>query len=50
VSFYIRRGDMQDLIMEIQNLRETLNLAVNKLKERGTKKAEAEKKYRIALD
>lgn len=40
---------MQDLINEIQYLRGTLNLAVNKLKERGTKKAEAEKIYRIAL-
>ncbi|WP_130807661.1 hypothetical protein [Senegalia massiliensis] len=40
---------MQDLIIEIQQLRSTLNLAVNKLKERGQGKAEAEKAYRIAL-
>lgn len=40
---------MQDLIIEIQKLRNTLTLAVNKLRERGTKKAEAEKAYRIAL-
>lgn len=40
---------MQDLIIEIQKLRSTLNLAVNKLRERGQGKAEAEKAYRIAL-
>ena len=40
---------MQDLIIELQELRKTLNLAIEKLKERGYKKAQAEQNYRIAL-
>lgn len=40
---------MQDLMIEMQQLRKTLNLAIEKLKERGYKKAEAERKYRVAL-
>lgn len=39
----------QDLWVEITELRETLSLAINKLKERGQKKAKAEQDYRIAL-
>jgi len=40
---------MQDLIIELQELRKTLNLAIEKLKERGYKKAKAEQNYRVAL-
>lgn len=40
---------MQDLIIEMQQLRDTLTLAINKLRERGQDKATAEKNYRVAL-
>lgn len=40
---------MQDLIIEIQNLRRTLNKAVYELRVRGQAKAEAERDYRVAL-
>ena len=40
---------MQDLIIELQDLRKTLNLAIEVLKERGYKKAQAEQNYRVAL-
>lgn len=40
---------MQDLIIEMEELRKTLNLAIEKLKERGIKRAEAENRYRTAL-
>lgn len=39
----------QDLWLEITELRETLSLAINKLKERGQKKAKAEQDYRVEL-
>ena len=39
----------QDLINELRALRDTLSLAIEKLKERGKAKAKAENGYRIAL-
>ena len=39
----------QDLLVELQELRRTLSLAIGMLKERGRMKAGAESKYRIAL-
>ena len=40
---------MQDLIIEIQELRKELNTAIEVLKQRGQKKADKERNYRIAL-
>lgn len=40
---------MQDLVIEINSLRKTLNLAINELKKRGIAKGESEQNYRIAL-
>lgn len=40
---------MQDLYLELQGLRNTLNLAIAKLKTRGQEKALAEAEYRKAL-
>lgn len=40
---------MQDLIIELKTLRNTLNKAIYELKERGQAKALAEKNYRIGL-
>ena len=40
---------MQDLIIEIQELRKELNTAIELLKRRGREKAEKERNYRVAL-
>lgn len=40
---------MQDLIIEIQELRKELNSAIEVLKRRGQEKAEKERNYRVAL-
>lgn len=40
---------MQDLIQEMNEIRQQLNAAIHILKERGTTKAQAEHDYRIAL-
>lgn len=40
---------MQDLIIEINQKREEMNLAIKLLKERGQEKAAAENKYRMEL-
>lgn len=40
---------MQDLIIEIQELRKELNSAIELLKRRGREKAEKERNYRVAL-
>ena len=40
---------MQDLMIEMQQLRNTLSLAINELKKRGQAKAKAEQEYRVAL-
>lgn len=40
---------IQDLIIEIQRLREKLNIAIKELKTRGINKAKTEAEYRKAL-
>ena len=40
---------MQDLMIEMRELRNTLTLAINELKKRGREKAKAEQEYRVAL-
>lgn len=40
---------MQDLIQEMNKIRQELNAAINILKERGIAKANAESNYRVAL-
>ena len=40
---------MQDLIVEINQKRQEMNLAIKLLKDRGQEKAEAESKYRMEL-
>jgi hypothetical protein len=40
---------MQDLMIEMRELRNTLTIAINELKKRGRDKAKAEQEYRIAL-
>lgn len=40
---------MLDLYVEMQEMRKTLNLAIEELKKRGQKKATAERDYRVAL-
>ena len=40
---------MQDLIIELNDLRKTLNTAITELTKRGKAKAQAEQDYRIAL-
>lgn len=40
---------MQDLIIEIQELRKELNTAIEVLKQIGQKKADKERNYRVAL-
>ena len=40
---------MQDLIIEIQEKRQEMNLAIRLLKERGQEKAKAENTYRMEL-
>lgn len=40
---------MQDLYIEMQGMRKTLSIAIEELKKRGQKKAEAENAYRVAL-
>jgi len=40
---------MQDLIIQINKLRRTLNYAIAELRERGENKAKAEQNYRVAL-
>lgn len=40
---------MQDLMIEMRELRNTLTLAINELKKRGREKAKAEQDYRVAL-
>jgi len=40
---------MQDLMIEMRELRSTLSIAINELKKRGRDKAKAEQEYRVAL-
>ena len=40
---------MQDLMIEMRELRNTLTIAINELKKRGRDKAKAEQEYRVAL-
>ncbi len=40
---------MQDLMIEMGDLRSTLSIAINELKRRGRDKAKAEQDYRVAL-
>ncbi len=40
---------MQDLMIEMRDLRNTLSTAISELKRRGRDKAKAEQEYRIAL-
>lgn len=40
---------MQDLIIELNQLRDTLSKAIKILKQRGIEKAEAERNYRVEL-
>lgn len=40
---------MQDLIIQINKLRKTLNYAIAELRERGENKAKAEHDYRVGL-
>lgn len=40
---------MQDLMIELNQLRDTLSVAIKELKKRGKDKAKAEQEYRVAL-
>jgi hypothetical protein len=40
---------MQDLMIEMRDLRKTLSTAISELKRRGRDKAKAEQEYRVAL-
>jgi hypothetical protein len=40
---------MQDLMIEMRDLRNTLSTAISELKRRGRDKAKAEQEYRVAL-